>query len=240
MYTADDIRNVLFTKTFGGYKIDEVDDFIDECADTVEELTKANEELKKKMEVLANKVMEYRQDEDSIRTALLSAQRMGDTVLREANHKATLILDDANAKAEKIEETAMAQIKDQLAELEHTKKLVSDFKTQILSVYRDHLTLINALPDHKAEEPAEQAETIEEPEQTTIEQSDETEETPVTEAVETETLQEVNSTDINDAEDEEKPVDRFANLKFGTDYNIADDLDEDDDTQLSFGRKQKR
>ena len=82
MYTAEDIRNITFTKSLGGYKTGEVDDFIDICADTVEELTKTNADLKKKMELLANKVVEYRNDEDSIRTALLSAQRMGDTVLR--------------------------------------------------------------------------------------------------------------------------------------------------------------
>ena len=93
MYTAEDIRNITFTKSLGGYKTGEVDDFIDICVDTVEELTKTNADLKKKMELLANKVVEYRNDEDSIRTALLSAQRMGDTVLREANHKAGLILE---------------------------------------------------------------------------------------------------------------------------------------------------
>ena len=137
MYTAEDIRNITFTKSLGGYKTGEVDDFIDICADTVEELTKTNADLKKRMELLANKVVEYRNDEDSIRTALLSAQRMGDTVLREANHKAGLILEDARIKADKIEETAKQQIKEQIDELEHLKKLVGDFRTQMLSVYRE-------------------------------------------------------------------------------------------------------
>ena len=135
MYTVDDIRNITFTKTLGGYKTSEVDDFIDICADTVEELNKENEDLKKKMEVLANKVVEYRNDEDSIRTALLSAQRLGDTVLREANHKAGLILEDAKIKAEKVEETAKQQIKEQLEELERLKKLVSDFRIIVIEKF---------------------------------------------------------------------------------------------------------
>ena len=33
MYTAEDIRNITFTKSLGGYKTGEVDDFIDICAD---------------------------------------------------------------------------------------------------------------------------------------------------------------------------------------------------------------
>ena len=181
MYTAEDIRNITFTKSLGGYKTGEVDDFIDICADTVEELTKTNADLKKKMELLANKVVEYRNDEDSIRTALLSAQRMGDTVLREANHKAGLILEDARIKADKIEETAKQQIKEQIDELEHLKKLVGDFRTQMLSVYREHLSMINVLPEYTPpkEETEETAQTTENAD--ALETAEPTEETPAAE-----------------------------------------------------------
>ncbi len=241
MYTVDDIKNITFTKTLGGYKTAEVDDFIDICAETVEELTKQNEDLKKKMELLANKVVEYRNDEDSIRTALLSAQRMGDTVLREANHKAGLILEDAKIKAEKIEEVAKQQIADEVKELERIKKLVSDFKTQILGVYREHLALIDVLPDYS--QPAEQ-ETTEEPVEEQQEEAVVEEEQPV-EVVEEETaveaVEEPASVPFEDAVEEvdEEPAPlfmgeekgepaRFTDLKFGADYNIADDVDEDD------------
>ena len=94
MLTPNDIRNVVFTKGMGGYKTSEVDVFIDECADTVEALIKEKtaavealnrekQDLQKKLEVLADKLVEYRNDEDSIRTALLSAQRLGDATLRD-------------------------------------------------------------------------------------------------------------------------------------------------------------
>ena len=102
MLTPEEIRNIAFTKGIGGYKTNEVDLFIDQCADTVETLLSEKAELNKKLGILADKLVEYRNDEDSIRTALLSAQRLGDTVVREANHKAGLIMDDANIKAQKI------------------------------------------------------------------------------------------------------------------------------------------
>ena len=124
MYTPQEIRSIEFTKSLGGYKTAEVDEFIDRCADTVEALINEKSELAKKLEVLADKLVEYRNDEDSIRTALLSAQRLGDTVVREANHKAGLILDDANIKAQKIEETAKRKIVDEEKELERVKKEV--------------------------------------------------------------------------------------------------------------------
>ena len=96
MLTVNDIRNVRFTTSMGKYKAAEVDEFIDRCAETISALTAAKIELEKKLEVLADKLVEYRNDEDNIRTALLSAQKLGDTVVREARHKAGLILDDAN------------------------------------------------------------------------------------------------------------------------------------------------
>ncbi len=251
MYTVDDIRNITFTKTLGGYKTAEVDDFIDICADTVEDLTRQNEDLKKKMELLANKVVEYRNDEDSIRTALLSAQRMGDTVLREANHKATLILEDAKIKAEKAEELAKQQIKEQLDELERIKKLVSDFKGQILGVYREHLSMIDVLPEYKEPEKEEEevAEEVAQPVEE-IAPAEEKQEAPVVESVEETETQETVEEAFEDVEaEEEVPVlftgeemeetvenNRFSDLKFGADYSIADDVDDEDDKKRSKRR----
>lgn len=253
MYTVDDIRNITFTKTFGGYKTSEVDDFIDICADTVEELNKENEDLKKKMEVLANKVVEYRNDEDSIRTALLSAQRLGDTVLREANHKAGLILEDAKIKAEKVEETAKQQIKEQLEELERLKKLVSDFKTQMLGVYREHLAMIDVLPEYdppaeKEPEPIEEElaaeeavepqpieEPVSEPEEIAPVEEEPAEEPEV--VIDDLPVEETMPLFTVDDTPETNDAGRFSDLKFGINYSIADDVDEDEEPRRGRRRK---
>lgn len=157
MLTPEQIRTVEFTKSLGGYKTSEVDVFIDQCADTVTMLLAEKADLNKKLEVLADKLVEYRNDEDSIRTALLSAQRMGDTVVREANHKASLILEDANIKAEKVLEVAKRNISSEERELERIKKEVAHFKSRMLSIYKEHLSLIDVLPDMPAEEKSEGA-----------------------------------------------------------------------------------
>lgn len=153
MYTPEEIRNIEFTKA-RGYKASEVDPFIDKCADTVEALIKEKEELTKKLEVLADKLVEYRNEEDSIRSALLSAQRLGDTVVREANHKASLILEDANIKAEKITETARKNIQAEQEELQRVKREVAAFKNRLLTMYRQHLELIDVLPEETSEKKA--------------------------------------------------------------------------------------
>ncbi len=254
MYTVEEIRNITFTKSLGGYKTTEVDDFIDICADTVEALVAENEDLKKKMEVLANKVMEYRNEEDSIRTALLSAQRMGDTVLREANHKANLILEDAQIKAGKIGEVARQQIQVEMEELERMKKLVSDFKNQILNVYRQHLALIDVLPDYNepevpaeedaAEVPAQTEEATETPApEESVQAAEETEEAaPVAMPVlpDADAKDEEQTALLFGEEGEETETGHFGNLKFGADYNIDDEEDEEEEDPIGGGRKSKK
>ena len=92
--TLDSIRNVEFTRG-RGYRADEVDDFIDACVETMEALQRENDTLNQKMKVLADKLVEYRHDEDSIRSALLSAQRTGDGILRDAKEQAEKIVQEA-------------------------------------------------------------------------------------------------------------------------------------------------
>ncbi len=257
MYTPQEIRSIEFTKSLGGYKTAEVDEFIDRCADTVEALINEKAELAKKLEVLADKLVEYRNDEDSIRTALLSAQRLGDTVVREANHKAGLILDDANIKAQKIEETAKRKIVDEEKELERVKKEVALFKSRMMSIYREHLSLIGMLPENEdsvKEEPASPAaqETAETPAPAEVPTSAAVESVPAPipaaepvpapeERSETAAYEEtVAAFRMNipvldeDEPDAEKTAEvpakastRFSDLKFGENYDISQDTDEE-------------
>ena len=236
MYTAADIRNVEFSKTMGGYKIAEVDAFRDACADTVQTLTAEKEELSKKLGILADKLVEYRRDEDSIRSALLSAQRMGDSVMRDAQQQADAIVAQAKAEAEAIMENAKKDTAEYEvsaketkafyeAELVRLKKEVSDFKTNMLSLYKQHLALLKSIPDVRVEVPVQEAPAApaeaasvpaEEPAQ---EETVVTEEAPVT-------VQDAPAANI-EAPVEEAPIrrSRFADLKFGEDYNVADDKD---------------
>lgn len=173
MLSLNDITNVSFRKAgFSGYRPEDVDAFIDQVRDTVEELTQKNlaqreemerieeekRQMQKKIEVLAGKIEDYRSEEDEIKNALVSAQKLGDASIREARHKAEIILKDANLKAEHIVAGAEDQIQQQKKQMADLKKQVADFRTQLLEMYRRHLTLIDALPGEKKEEPAPQPE----------------------------------------------------------------------------------
>ena len=152
MITAKEIREVKFNRSMGGYKTIEVDEFLDRCADAFEEITKTNDENERKMQVLAETVVDYRNQEDSIRSALISAQRMSESVISEARKQADDIRDAARNEAESMREKAAAEITAELEELRRIKQEVADFKAKLLATYREHLTLIGILDGGSAAE----------------------------------------------------------------------------------------
>ena len=145
MLTAKDIREVKFNRAMGGYKTAEVDEFLDRCADVVEELTAQCEENERKMQVLAETIVDYRNQEDSIRSALISAQRMSESVIADARKQANDILDAANSEAVTLHKQAVKEIASEQEELRRIRQEVADFKAKLMSIYREHLTLIGVL-----------------------------------------------------------------------------------------------
>ena len=79
MLTPETIASRRFDKQMGGYKQDEVEIFLQQVAAEYAKLLAEKEELEQKIEVLADKVEQYREDEDSLRSALIGAQK-GETV----------------------------------------------------------------------------------------------------------------------------------------------------------------
>lgn len=158
MITAKEIREVKFNRSLGGYKTNEVDAFLDRCADAVEELTKLLNENERKMQVLAETVVDYRNQEDSIRSALISAQRMSESVISEARKQADDIRDAARADAEALHEQAVADTAAEQEALRQIRQEVADFKAKLLATYREHLTLIGILEGNSADESTTPAE----------------------------------------------------------------------------------
>lgn len=149
MLTTDEIINKKFDKsTFGsGYKPEEVDAFLSEIATEFEALCEEKAEAEEKLEILAEKLEEYRANEDSLRTVLIGAQKLGDSIIRDAKGKAEVIISDAekNAKLTIIE--ADKQIKAEHDELIRIRKETSDFKKNLRAIYKQHLEMINAMPE---------------------------------------------------------------------------------------------
>lgn len=73
---AKEIASKKFDKSAFGYKTEEVDSYLDDVAAAMNELTAQNMELQNKLEILASKLEEYRQDENSMKEALLGLRSL--------------------------------------------------------------------------------------------------------------------------------------------------------------------
>lgn len=128
MITAQDIRSKTFEKAvFGGYDMATVDAFLEEIANDLTLLQKENGVLKGKMKVLVDKVEEYRGNEDALRMAVLSAQKLGGNIEKEAKDKALAILEEARQEAARITEGAASERKAEEVRLQETKNASAEF-----------------------------------------------------------------------------------------------------------------
>ena len=159
MLTLTDIRNITFRKaSIGGYRSEEVDNFIDQVIASYELLLRESEQTSKKLEAATEKLEEYRGREDNISAALMNAQRQADLVIREANHHAEVIVQDAKDQSARMVASAQQEIDREEAALQGLKTEISSFKARLLNIYKQHLTLIDALPEEEApQQPAEDA-----------------------------------------------------------------------------------
>lgn len=101
MLTPAQVKNHQFSANGRGhYRADEVDDFFAEVCESYDQMFKENGELVRKIGMLADKVEEYRNDEDNIRAALLTAQRMADKIVKEARETTENEVSQAKQQAE--------------------------------------------------------------------------------------------------------------------------------------------
>ncbi len=154
MLTPDAIQSKEFEQSvLGGYRRDEVDVFLDELESDYRKLYVENAELVEKLKACLAKIEDYKKDEEFLKTAIINAQKLNDTTLKEielrekevevsSKAKAAEIIGEAEEKARGIVENAereaadsirIAQEKcrDEIAEAqEHAKNEISRIQAE--------------------------------------------------------------------------------------------------------------
>ncbi len=174
MLTVDDINRAEFEKAVRGYRAQDVDDFLNKVADTIAQLNnelseaqKQNEELEselasqkeiadKKLYTLAEKIEQYRADEENLSAALLNAQRLSESMNSKAKESAQNIINEAQAKAAQMLQDLKTDYANEEKRLANLRAEVSKFKAEVLYLYKHHIEQLNALPAAKQEEKVQQ------------------------------------------------------------------------------------
>ena len=223
MFTPQEIQEKTFEKAvFGGYDMQTVDEFLEPLTEDYLTLYRENAILKSKMKVLVEKLEEYRAQEQSMRKAIVTAQRTADAMVAEAEKKSAQIISNADADAAVARETER---------INNAKMTAKNFIEVLEQDIRGHLELLEKLKNQDLSiETAPQAAPrshvfdfdLEEPEEAPAEE---------TEAEIANTIEQ-NITKIMDLEAPEEPelpeeepkasmenTIKFSNLQFGRNYD---------------------
>ena len=146
MFTPQEIQEKTFTKAvFGGYDMQTVDDFLEPLTEDYITLYKENAVLKSKMKVLVEKLEEYRSQEQSMRKAILSAQRTADAMVAEAEKKCARLMADAATTAQDKTSDAETVVSQEQERINCAKKAAQNFIEVIERDIRGHLDLLESL-----------------------------------------------------------------------------------------------
>lgn len=187
MLTAEDIRNITFTKAVAGFKPEEVDVFLDKVESDYIQYERIIREYSEKQEALIKEIEGYKNSQNSIQNVLLSAQKLADQIINDAKQKSAeivneaesnisviktqekelvnnfeikaqerksdlekelnLMIKEAQAKCEAITKAAEETIARKQALFEQIKTEVANFKEDITAKYKEHLAILQSIPD---------------------------------------------------------------------------------------------
>lgn len=171
MLTPQEVSTHAFAKAvMGGYNMTMVDEFLDQLTEDYTELYKENAALKTKIKVLVEKVEDYRATEDSMRATLLSAQKMADSIIREAETQRDEILTQAEAagKERLIQLQEACRVAQERLRRGHTE--LAEFITTSREMCEKELRFLEQLPDLPLAETAPPAAEQKEPVRETSDQ----------------------------------------------------------------------
>lgn len=131
MMTPSELREYEF-KGAGrnAYKSDDVDNFFGEVAVAYEKIFRENAELIKRVGLLADRLEQFKSDEEQIKQAVIGAQKAADIIVKEAE----MSVEDSKAEAEAI--LAAAKGEAEIIKSDAEKQAIAD-SDLLLSIARD-------------------------------------------------------------------------------------------------------
>ena len=217
MFTPQQIDQISCGKaTFGGYNMDDVDEFLEPLCEDYVTLYKENALLKSKMRVLVGKLEEYRKNEAAMKEAVAEAKKTCDKMVHEAEVKCAQMLNDASSAATQNVQNTGALVAAEAERVEEARKLATSKIDEIQEQMRSCIQALDRIK--QANQPkAEPAPVVEAPSTDTDAVADEI----------SKNLENLVGTteDVAPKAAPKHPVNdtttaKFANLQFGRNYDV--------------------
>ncbi len=151
MITPVDLENKEFKKGFRGYDIDEVETFLTELSKDYAKSYRENASLKDKNAILTDAIENYKEMEETMRSAIISAQRTSEEILRNAHEQADTIIKEAKLKASEIMnelDKDVQALKRETEEIEGRNMLL---RAKLKAVLNTYLGMLDEIPTAEPE-----------------------------------------------------------------------------------------
>ena len=151
MFTPQQIDQISFGRaTFGGYDMQQVDEFLEPFTEDYVTLYKENALLKSKMRVLVGKLEEYRKNEAAMKDAMVNAQKACDKMVLEAEQKCAAMLNSASSTAAENTKNADALIAAEDARVEEARKAAAAKIEEIQAQMRSCIQALDRIKNANA------------------------------------------------------------------------------------------
>jgi len=162
MLTPQEVSSHAFPKAvMGGYNMSSVDEFLDELTEDYASLYKENAGLKAKLKVLVEKVEDYRATEDAMRSTLLTAQKMADSIVKEAEAKRDQMAVQAEVDARNRITQMQSEAAEALERLKAGQRELAVFIAASKDICAKELAFLDQLPQLPVTLPSQAPEAVE-------------------------------------------------------------------------------
>lgn len=139
-----DIENKEFKKVkFGGYDINEVEDFLEKVIVDYEVLYKENKELNEKLELALETQKYYAALDEGVNKTIENSQAVANNMKEIAEKEATEIKETAKNESLLMLEEIKLDIKSKQIEFENLKKQMQIYKIKINSMLEAQINILN-------------------------------------------------------------------------------------------------
>jgi cell division initiation protein len=126
-----DMRQARFGAAMRGFDKTEVAAFLEEASGDYEHALRENERLRQQIAALEAGLNQYRELEGSLKTTLMSAQKVADDMRENAHQEAARIIREAEGRADLIMQKALARVEDVQREIDGLRLKRREVQTNI-------------------------------------------------------------------------------------------------------------
>ena len=147
-----DLKRAEFSLERKGYSPAQVDEYITGLLSAYEALEKEYAELDKKYRAAVIKLEEAKNEESTISTIIVSAQKMADSIIKDAKEKAGAVNAALSESCDELLADYTKKTREEQIKLKKARKAVEEFKNSLYNAYKGHLSAIEMiLPDDEIE-----------------------------------------------------------------------------------------